>query len=380
MVISSRLDIVTMNMDKFCVFCGKKPQSKNREHIIPQWLIALTGDPNRDVYLGRKWASGNLEERRFSFKAFTLPACRDCNNSFSHLEDQVKPVVEAILCRAAVAEKQWDIFLDWLDKIRTGLWLAMIYLNENYRGLKPMFHITRRVGAKDRFVIVYEIVNDGDKGVGWAMTDSPLFHYMPSCFTMTINNFVFFNASCDFLLAFRFGFPYPTRVDFCSEGGQWVKLEKGTERLKFPLIERKFKTGGMQLFQPMIPYNQAFEEDGSPANLLDFYDTEYVRSNCLDFDSGRGHIFRREGNDLVRYSQTASTEWFPKQRFPRGELAHQTGMIAGQFLEQIYHDHQPSFDSLSSDDRKEREAEVGGAIRLHRKIMEHYLGQKDMYY
>jgi hypothetical protein len=50
-----------MNMDKFCVFCGKKPQSKNREHIIPQWLIALTGDPNRDVYLVRKWASSLSE-------------------------------------------------------------------------------------------------------------------------------------------------------------------------------------------------------------------------------------------------------------------------------------------------------------------------------
>ncbi|MFT5387136.1 MAG: hypothetical protein ACI9F2_000158 [Lysobacterales bacterium] len=24
-------------MDKFCVFCGKKPQEKNKEHILPKW-------------------------------------------------------------------------------------------------------------------------------------------------------------------------------------------------------------------------------------------------------------------------------------------------------------------------------------------------------
>lgn len=42
-------------MDKFCVFCGSKPESKNKEHILPQWLLKLTGDPNREIFLGRKW-------------------------------------------------------------------------------------------------------------------------------------------------------------------------------------------------------------------------------------------------------------------------------------------------------------------------------------
>ena len=39
-------------LPKFCVFCGKKPENKNKEHIIPQWLIKLTGDPNRKINLG----------------------------------------------------------------------------------------------------------------------------------------------------------------------------------------------------------------------------------------------------------------------------------------------------------------------------------------
>jgi hypothetical protein len=28
-------------------FCGKNSESKTKEHIIPQWLIKYTGDPNR---------------------------------------------------------------------------------------------------------------------------------------------------------------------------------------------------------------------------------------------------------------------------------------------------------------------------------------------
>ena len=27
-------------MAKYCMFCGNKPQDKNKEHIIPRWLIA----------------------------------------------------------------------------------------------------------------------------------------------------------------------------------------------------------------------------------------------------------------------------------------------------------------------------------------------------
>lgn len=366
-------------MDKFCIFCGKKPQSKNREHIIPQWLINLTGDPNRKVYLGLKWTSPNLEKRKFSFNAFTFPACNDCNEAFSQLEGQAKSIVETILARAPIAESQWNTILDWLDKVRIGLWLAMIYLNKNFRALVPMFYINKRIGAKDRFVIIYEIIDNGSTGLGFAGTDSPLFHYMPSCFILMINDFLFLNTSFDFLFSHRFGFPFPSKVTFRTEGGWWIEMEKGTRILQFPLLENKFKTGGTQLFQPMIPYDFLRTEDGSRVDMLNLYDNPYVRANCMDFDSGRGRIFRRERNRLVKYSTTASPEWLPKQRFPRGVIVHQTGVVAGQLLEQLYCNH-TSFDLLSDEDRREREAEIEGALALHGKIMEHFLHQKDRFY
>lgn len=41
-----------MGKEKFCVFCGKKPKNKTKEHILPKWLIKLTGKPNRQINVG----------------------------------------------------------------------------------------------------------------------------------------------------------------------------------------------------------------------------------------------------------------------------------------------------------------------------------------
>jgi hypothetical protein len=47
-------------MDKICVFCGEKPKSRNSEHVIPQWLIELTGNPKRIASFGyEKWLNPN---------------------------------------------------------------------------------------------------------------------------------------------------------------------------------------------------------------------------------------------------------------------------------------------------------------------------------
>ena len=109
-------------MDKFCVFCGKKPKSKNLEHIIPKWLIKLTGDPNREIYLGRKWNSPTLEKREFSISSFKFPSCEECNYKYSQLEGIAKNIVDKILSKSDLSVYDWDMFLDWLDKIRIGIW------------------------------------------------------------------------------------------------------------------------------------------------------------------------------------------------------------------------------------------------------------------
>src|SRR5262245_40221439 len=138
---------------KFCVFCGERPRSKSREHIIPQWLIRLTGDPNRQIYVGRAWYKPELPMRRFSFSQMVFPACEECNGRFADLEARAQSVMRRILSRDPLANKDWDLFLDWLDKIRVGLWLGMLFLNKNYRDISPRFFIESRIGTKDRFVL-----------------------------------------------------------------------------------------------------------------------------------------------------------------------------------------------------------------------------------
>ncbi len=38
-------------MAKFCIFCGNPPKDKNAEHVIPQWLINITGKRSRQINL-----------------------------------------------------------------------------------------------------------------------------------------------------------------------------------------------------------------------------------------------------------------------------------------------------------------------------------------
>jgi hypothetical protein len=275
--------------------------------------------------------------------------------------------LEAILHRDPIESHQWDTFLDWLDKIRIGLWLGTSYLNQNPLSISPMFYIGKRIGSKDRFIIVYEINDANHKAIRWQLTESPLFACIPSCFTLQINNFLFFNASYDFLFSKRFGFPYPKQVMLYNGGSLFTDIVQGTKKLEFPLIEKKFKTGGTQLFQPMIPNNllQSDKNDGT-TDVLGMYDTQYVKSCCMDFEAGRGYIYRRDRNRLVKYPENPSIDWIPKQKFPFIEVRKQTTALAGEYLEELCrnfikslpHDGQPCF-----------KKKLGPLIELHKKFI-----------
>ena len=77
----------------FCIFCGAPPSEKTREHIVPQWLLRMTGDPNRPANFGRDWMSPDFKQRIYSWNAFTFPACDKCNAEWSELEGKVKIIV-----------------------------------------------------------------------------------------------------------------------------------------------------------------------------------------------------------------------------------------------------------------------------------------------
>ncbi|HEX8015803.1 MAG TPA: hypothetical protein VF465_11265, partial [Flavobacterium sp.] len=104
-------------MRKFCVFCGEKPVDKNKEHVIPQWLIKYTGEPNRITLIAKKEG----KEIKFSWLNFVFPACEECNSNFSNIESKIQPILVKIDNENSVTHDEINLFLDWIDKIRIGV-------------------------------------------------------------------------------------------------------------------------------------------------------------------------------------------------------------------------------------------------------------------
>ena len=84
---------------KTCVFCGNPPDNKTKEHVVPRWLIELTGDPKRTWNLGVRYGEedGAKRERKFAADQFQFPACEACNSIYSDLEGRAKSMLRSRL-------------------------------------------------------------------------------------------------------------------------------------------------------------------------------------------------------------------------------------------------------------------------------------------
>lgn len=236
-------------MRKFCIFCGDKPENKNNEHIIPKWLIKLTGNPNRQTLIGKK----NNVEVKFSWLNYKFPSCQKCNTIFSSLEAKVKPVVEKLLNEASINEQEINLLLDWLDKIRIGVWLGQSMLYN--RDFEPNFFIKQRVGNKDRGLIIYKSA-EKDNGIGITGTETEAFVNSPSVFTLTINELSLFNYSKEFILGENLGFPYPQNY-FYSNNGQIrvAEIMFGKEKVSYPILQGQILKPAIRFYQSILMFN-----------------------------------------------------------------------------------------------------------------------------
>ncbi len=269
-------------MYKFCVFCGEKPVDKNKEHIIPKWLISETGNLKRNINVGVNWRT--KKTLSYSFDSFVFPACYDCNSKFSLLEGKVKQIYLKIDNDESLNQMDIDILLDWLDKVRVGLWLGYITLTSDFFEVQPHHFISTRVSNADRMVAIYK-VNDSQKGIGFRGVNLPAFHYQPSCFGLIINNYYFLNISTHSLFSRRIGFPYITNHSYSNEeiyAGMVIgELQKGIERIMFPLLRKRVFGSPVELYQPIL--------DKSMLNTE--FMTRYVSDNTLDINNGKGKIY-----------------------------------------------------------------------------------------
>jgi hypothetical protein len=280
-----------MAAQRICIFCGDPPEDKSKEHPLPRWLLEMTGDPNRVVCHGYRWADGQPFD--FSFDSLVFPACSLCNDRYSAFESAAKTIVESICRKEAATPGDYVHLLDWLDKVRIGLWLGYRYLQRN--PYPPNFTIDSRLGTKDRMVAIYT-VGDHQKGLNTWGPESRLFQVKPSVFSLRVNNTIFLNASWDYMCAGRCGYSFPTKVRLARARPGLLVMSgfRSRRRITHPIMPNLMKSC-VTLFQPIIQTN----EDGSVTSMTQA-DVRYHMKHAWPGRNGVGQLIRQFYGRSVR--------------------------------------------------------------------------------
>jgi len=297
-------------MEKTCIFCGKPPKNKTKEHIIPKWLIEFTKQNFKKLPFGPyyKFDESNkliLEFRTFSFKSFVYPACKTCNNEYSELEKRAKVVVLKLLNESPLANIDFNLLLSWFDKIRIGLYVANIYNSQNILGIQPKFYINQGAQTKDRMLLIYKIHDRADNllfgGVGL-----PAFIHYPLSFFLIINNFGFLNIWDDLFLAKSFGLPYPEKKILWYDQNFDV-IVPGTNKIEYPVIGIKYQEACTQIYQPIL--NDIFKNPIKKKCPENHYKQVFSTS-----DSKYGKIFYKKPNTPIKeYHREENRDWIPNK-------------------------------------------------------------------
>lgn len=311
--------------NKFCVFCGKFPENKNKEHVLPRWLIELTGDPKRIANFGIDFEKKPFALRQFSFDALTFPACADCNNDFGQLEAATEPVIRGLLSQQALHARDLILLLDWLDKVRVGLWLGYFYLDKNPLGINPRFFIEGRLGRFDRMVAIIKIA-EPSVGLTFIGPQFRVYQLSPTCFGLRINDLCFVNASGIALCSRRLGFPFAEALRFSDDLGLAVSFHRGSGRIMYPVERRQVLPKSVALYQPV--FRVLLGSDSAKKYL----ETEYVITHTADSYKGYGKLFVQRSGSVSLYPHGNSSEWIPSESWKTQEMVERIPEYVYQFL------------------------------------------------
>jgi hypothetical protein len=315
-------------MKKFCVFCGQSPENKNKEHVIPQWLIRMTGDSKRIATFGVDFSKEPFAPRQFAFDALTFPACSRCNDDFGRLEAATELVMRGLLSNQAVTANDLTILLDWLDKVRVGLWLGYLYLDKNPMGISPSFHIQNRVGQADRMVAFIKL---GDPSIGLSFfgPEFKLYQLTPTCFGLRVNGLCFMNASGISLCSRRLGFPFAEPVRLRDDHKLEISFHQGTERIMYPVERSASLPDIVSLYQPV--YRSLLENDAS-----EYLQNNWVATHTADPQRGYGKLFLQSDDSVGVYPDGKSSDWIPSRSWKTWEMVDRVpeciyGRLAKEF-------------------------------------------------
>lgn len=295
------------------------------EHVIPQWLINMTGDKKRLCHLN------TISERDIPFIHFKFPACEACNSEFSNLEGLVKDTVVKILNNQSVSANELSLLLDWFDKVRIGLWLGILYLKKQIDEIEPHMHIKTRMGLKDRMLII-ERQNHQEQGISFIGPAQRSFLMNPCAFQLVINNYIFTNASEYNLLSRRLGMPYCNKVKFYDEDMVTLdEYQRATGRIVNPVIKGfSAAPDKTYVFQSCAPAQTGL--------FPELYNEKYVIEHSLDATNGMGGIFYQKNTPNALYLPAGSSvNLTPKfMTGTRGDSIAQVFKLQNHILDNTY--------------------------------------------
>lgn len=345
-------------MEKFCVFCGERPKDKNKEHVLPLWLIALTGDPNRIANFGLDFP--NRRVRQFAFDELTFPACSECNSEFAVLEAGAEQVVRKLLAHDAVNAYDLMLLLDWLDKVRVGLWLGYFYLDKNFAGIEPRFHIIQRLGSYDRMVGIIRL-DEALQGLRFVGPMSKFYQLSPTCFALGINDLYFLNVSGVSLCSQRLGFPHLRAVNIRKDHQLEVSLHPGTERIMFPVERSETLPDMVCIYQPV------FRQFLKSHNRREYLTGGWIKKHTADEERGLGKLFLQRDSSAQPFGEDARKDWFPLKIWKPWQ-------VVGRLPEYVYGRLRQDFEKgiglyESADDRKHQRMQANMARMLDNALL-----------
>ena len=341
-------------MKKKCIFCGRLMTEKTKEHVVPKWLIEMTGDKNRIAWFGIDYSKlyfntiegKDIQRRKYPFLQFTFPACKKCNESYgARLEGETKAILTKVLEEQKINTNEIVTLLDWFDKVRIGVWLGYLYYNEQLEEFNPKFYISDRIGLKDRALFVYKC-EDKIEGINFIGPGGPLFSMIPSCFLFRINNYFFLNISTDFLLLEDLGFPYPETISIDEGGYQYSELTVGTGKVNQNILSRyRIKETSIAIFQPL------FKQYEDLCNL----ENMYVHNNSIEQSKGRGCVYIKDRN-IRKMESDEEYLLRPKETYVDAvSLLRLLGFRASKILKQFAAEDYSIIEKSSLDDDEKRE-------------------------
>jgi len=160
-------------------------------------------------------------------------------------------------------------------------------------GRSPSHH--SRVGTKDRLVAIHPIESD-NQGLNAFGVESFVFHRTPCCFALRVNNLLLLNASADFLLAARCGFPFPRALQLLVDGpnaGQlWARDLDCTRRIKRPVLRMRLHKASVLLFQPIMQRTEDPSAGNGFVGHFAAFDSFLAEHTLPPYLSGQGVLIR----------------------------------------------------------------------------------------